>query len=62
MDHYDRALKRLRDDERPLNELERQSGIPAETLRDMKNNPDISPRLNTLKKLVGLYYPSRRAA
>ena len=55
MDIYEKALNKLRADARPLNELERRSGIPAETLRDIKRGIVESPRYSTLKKLSRFY-------
>lgn len=55
MDSYEAALKKLRADQRTLNELEEATGIPAETLRDLKNRISKNPRYNTLKKLARHY-------
>lgn len=55
MDSYDIALKKLRADQRSLNELEEETGIPAETLRDIKNRICKNPRYDTLKKLARYY-------
>lgn len=55
MDVYEDALARLKADERSCNELERLSGIPAETLRDLKNGTTANPRLSTLRQLARLY-------
>jgi DNA-binding Xre family transcriptional regulator len=54
-DPYELALKRLRSDRRSLNELEREIGIPAETLRDIKRRIVKFPRFDTLKRLVAYY-------
>ena len=54
-DPYEQALKKLAADERSLNELSKLTGIPAETLRDIKSGHVENPRFDTLKKLVGLY-------
>ena len=54
-DPYEAALQSLRSDKRPLNELARESGIPAETLRDIKSGHVKSPRFDTLKLLAALY-------
>lgn len=55
MDSYDDALKKLRTDRRSLNELEEATGIPAETLRDIKNRICKNPRFDTVKKLAKFY-------
>ena len=55
MDIYDLAIKKLGADRRPFNQLERDSGIPAETLRDIKRRIVKSPRFHTLKKLAKFY-------
>lgn len=54
-DIYEQALKKLRADRRSLNELEAETGIPAETLRDIKAKITKSPRLDTLRKLAKHY-------
>lgn len=55
MDSYDDALRKLRADRRSLNELEEVTGIPAETLRDIKNRICKNPRFDTVKKLAKFY-------
>jgi DNA-binding Xre family transcriptional regulator len=55
MDAYDEALKRLRTDRRSCNELERVIGLPAETIRDIKQRIVKNPRLDTLKKIKAHY-------
>jgi hypothetical protein len=54
-DIYEEALKKLRADKRTLNELERAIGLPAETIRDIKERITRSPRLDTVKKIVRHY-------
>ena len=54
-DPYEQALKKLAADERSLNELSKLTGIPAETLRDIKSGHVANPRFDTLKKLAFLY-------
>lgn len=54
-DIYESALKKLRSDQRTLNELEEAIGIPAETIRDIKNRRCKNPRYGTLKKLAKHY-------
>lgn len=49
------ALRKLRADRRSLNELERVTGVPAETLRDIKHRIVKDPRLTTLRKIVRAY-------
>ena len=59
-DPYDRIMARLSSDTRSLNELSRLSGIPAETLRDVRNRLHRrSPRLDTLRAIAKLY-PARK--
>lgn len=60
MDIYEEALKKLRADTRTLNELEKAIGLPAETIRDIKNRIVLSPRYDTLKKIAAHY--QRQAA
>ena len=55
MDEFDIALNRLRADERSLDALSRESGIPKETLRDIKSGHVTFPRINTMRKLATLY-------
>jgi DNA-binding Xre family transcriptional regulator len=62
MDAYEEALRRLKRDERTLTELESMSGIPEETLRDIKAGITKSPRFSTLKKLVKFYQEKRATA
>lgn len=54
-DIYQTALDKLTRDQRSLNELEAETGIPSETLRDIKSGHVKSPRFDTLKKLAALY-------
>lgn len=54
-DHYEQALKKLAADERSLSELSKLTGIPAETLRDIKSGHVENPRFDTLKKLASIY-------
>jgi len=55
MDIFESALQKLRSDKTPLNEIERSSGIAAETLRDIKRGITKSPRLSTMRSLVDYY-------
>lgn len=55
MDVYEEALKKLRADRRSFNELEEITGIPAETIRDIKRRIVKNPRLDTLRKIVAVY-------
>jgi hypothetical protein len=57
MDIYDAALRRLRADARAPAELEKEIGVPAGTLRDLKNNLCTNPRMKTVKKIVAHYFP-----
>ena len=52
---YETAVKKLSSDKRSLNELERETGIPSETLRDIKSGHVKSPRFITVKKLAAFY-------
>ena len=54
-DIYELALKKLATDSRSLNELEREIGVPSETLRDIKSGHVGSPRFDTLKKIAQYY-------
>ena len=54
-DIYELALKKLSSDDRSLNELERETGIASETLRDIKSGHVKSPRFDTLKLLAKFY-------
>ena len=60
-DIYETALKKLAADERSLNQLEEEIGVPAETLRDIKSGHVKSPRFDTLKK-IARHYEQRKAA
>lgn len=62
MDVYEDALRKLRADRRSLNKLEEVSGIPAETIRDIKRRIVKFPRLDTLQKLRRLYEDEEEAA
>jgi len=55
VDIYEAALKKLRADKRTLLELEAASGIPYETLRDIKNGTTKSPGYATLKRIAKFY-------
>lgn len=54
-DPFEKALSKLAKDDRSLGELARLSGIPAETLRDIKSGHVKHPRYDTLKQIVALY-------
>lgn len=56
VDVYEEALKKLRADRRSFNELEEITGIPAETIRDIKRRIVKNPRLDTLRKIVAVYH------
>jgi transcriptional regulator with XRE-family HTH domain len=58
MDSYETALRKLRADRRTLAELEAATGIPAETLRDIRKRICKNPRYETVKKLAKYYEPS----
>jgi hypothetical protein len=55
VDIYEESLKKLRADSRTLGELEKAIGLPAETIRDIKNRIVKSPRFDTLKKIARHY-------
>lgn len=55
VDVYEEALKKLRADERSCNALERKIGVPAETLRDIKQRIVKNPRYDTLKRIAAFY-------
>lgn len=55
MDIYQIAINKLRKDERSLLELERQSGIAYETLRDIKNGTTSDPKISTLRLIAKFY-------
>ena len=54
-DPYDAVIRRLKDDERSNNDLEKECGVPAETIRDIRSGHIKNPRLGTLRKIAGLY-------
>ena len=60
-DIYDFVIKKLRDDERSLVELEKACGVPSTTIRDIKSGK-VSPRIDTLRKIAGLYTAQGAAA
>ena len=60
-DIYEIALEKLAADERSLNRLAEEIGVPAETLRDIKSGHVKSPRFDTLKK-IAKHYQEREAA
>ena len=59
-DIYELALKKLAADKRSLNEISKETGIPSETLRDIKSGHIESPRFVTMKKLAE-HYSSKAA-
>jgi transcriptional regulator with XRE-family HTH domain len=63
-DPYEEVLNRLGKDERSLEQLERECGVPAETIRDIKSGKVKFPRLNTLRALAKCFPPTegKRAA
>lgn len=54
VDIFDSVLKSLDGDQRSLAELERLSGVPSETIRDIKARK-VSPRIDTIRKIAALY-------
>lgn len=61
-DPYDAVIGRLKADDRSNNDLEKECGVPAETLRDIRSGHIKSPRLDTLRKIAALYQGEARAA
>lgn len=59
MDIYDAALRRLKADPRSLLELERKTGIPYETIRDIRSGRSKSPRVGIVKKIAAHYFPKQ---
>ena len=55
VDIYAKAVKKLREDKRTLLQLERDSGIPYETLRDIKNGITTDPQISTLRRIAKFY-------
>lgn len=62
VDIYDQAVKRLKADSRSLLELERESGIPYETLRDIKSGRVKSSRMVTIRRVAKFYFPKQMSA
>lgn len=62
MNIYDAAIKKLKSDTKPLLQLEEETGIPYETLRDIRSGRNKNPRLDTAKKIASHYFPRRMAA
>lgn len=62
MDFYEAALKRLKDDPRSLLELERQTGVPYETIRDIKYGRNKRFYFQTIKKIAAHYFPKQFSA
>ena len=62
MDAYEVALQRLKADQRSYLQMERDSGIPWETLRDLKLGVCKNPRLSTIRKIVAHYSSRRRTS
>lgn len=54
-DPFTLALTRLRSDRRSFEELERATGIPAETIRNVARRITRNPRLDTVKRLANHY-------
>lgn len=59
MDFYEAALRRLKEDPRSLLELERQTGVPYETIRDIKYERNKRFYFQTVKKIAAYYYPKQ---
>lgn len=55
VDIYIKAIRKLREDKRSLLQLERESGIPYETLRDIKNGITTDPQISTLRRIAKFY-------
>lgn len=54
-DIFDIALAGLKADQRSLNEIASEVGVPAETLRDIKSGHVSNPRIDTLRKIAAHY-------
>lgn len=60
-DIHEAALERLRADERAPAVLEKEIGVPAGTLRDIKKNICTNPRWKTVKQIAAYYFPKLAA-
>jgi transcriptional regulator with XRE-family HTH domain len=57
-DIYDFVIARLKKEKRGFNELERECGVPAETIRNITRGRVKSPQIRTLRQLANLYTAS----
>lgn len=62
MDYYEAALRRLKEDPRSLMELERQTGVAYETIRDIKYERNKRFYFQTVKKIAAHYFPRQISA
>ena len=62
MDYYEAALKRLKADDTPMLQLERETGVPWETIRDVKYGRNKNVYFATVKKLAHHYFPKQISA
>jgi transcriptional regulator with XRE-family HTH domain len=51
-DPYEQLIENLRADQRSLKQLEVESGVPEETIRDIKSGKVSSPRIDTLRAIA----------
>jgi hypothetical protein len=62
MDYYDAALRKLKADTTSMCQLERDTGVPWETIRDIKYGRSKRFYYQTVKKIAAHYFPSKIAA
>lgn len=55
VDIHEFVVSKLNAETRSLNELAKQTGVPSETLRDIRSRHVRSPRIDTLKKIAAHY-------
>lgn len=60
-DPYEQLIENLRADQRSLKQLEVESGVPEETIRDIKSGKVSSPRIDTLRAIAKCFQAVRRA-
>ena len=59
-DSYEVVIGRLKADTRSLKALEKETGVPEETLRDLRSGHVKNPRINTLRKIAAHYVGGRK--
>jgi hypothetical protein len=62
MDFYEASLKRLKEDTKSLLQLERETGVPWETIRDLKYGRTKRFYFQTVQKIAKHYFPTKFAA